>query len=61
MTGVAGILSIRLAVRCGSSNFQSICARIAPAGVKAISKMLPRFVICIGVETLREGLKVFGS
>lgn len=55
--GVVGILLICLSVYFCYSNLQYISARIAPALVKAISKMLAFFVICIGIEILWEGVK----
>jgi multiple antibiotic resistance protein len=57
LAGAASIFLICLAVYLCYSNLQYISARIAPAGVKAISKMLAFFIICIGVEILWEGIK----
>jgi multiple antibiotic resistance protein len=57
LAGLAGIFAICLAVYLCYSNLQYISARIAPAGVKAISKMLSFFVICIGVGILWEGIE----
>jgi len=57
LAGTAGIFLICLAVYLCYSNLQFLSARIAPAGVKAISKMLAFFIICIGVQILWEGIK----
>ena len=48
--GVGGTLAMCLAVYLCYANLQYISARIPPAAVKALSKMLAFFVICIGVQ-----------
>ena len=57
LAGATGIFLICVAVYLCYSNLQFLSARIAPAGVKAISKMLAFFIICIGVQILWEGIK----
>jgi multiple antibiotic resistance protein len=55
--GVAGTLAMCAAVYLCYANLQYINKKIPPAAVKAISKMLAFFVICIGVEILWEGIQ----
>ena len=55
--GVAGMFAMCAAVYLCFANLQYINKKIPPAAVKAISKMLAFFVICIGVEILWEGIQ----
>jgi multiple antibiotic resistance protein len=55
--GVSGTLAMCAAVYFCYANLQYINEKIPPAAVKAISKMLAFFVICIGVEILWEGIQ----
>ena len=55
--GVAGTLAMCAAVYLCYANLQYINAKIPPAAVKAISKMLAFFVICIGVQIFWEGIQ----
>ena len=54
--GVIGTFAICATVYLCFANLQYINAKIPPAAVKAISKMLAFFVICIGVQILWEGI-----
>jgi multiple antibiotic resistance protein len=55
--GVSGTFAMCAAVYFCYVNLQYITTKIPPAAVKAISKMLAFFVICIGVEILWEGIQ----
>jgi multiple antibiotic resistance protein len=55
--GVIGTFAMFAAVYLCYANLQYINEKIPPAAVKAISKMLAFFVICIGVEILWEGIQ----
>ena len=55
--GFAGTLAMCLAVYLCYANLQYINAKIPPAAVKALSKMLAFFVICIGVQIFWEGVQ----
>jgi multiple antibiotic resistance protein len=55
--GVAGTIAMCAAVYLCYANLPYINKQIPPAAVKAISKMLAFFVICIGVEILWEGIQ----
>ena len=55
--GVAGTFAMCAMVYLCYANLQYINKKIPPAAVKAISKMLAFFVICIGVEILWEGIQ----
>lgn len=55
--GVAGTLAMCVAVYLCYANLQYISDRIPPAAVKALSKMLAFFVICIGVQIFWEGIQ----
>jgi len=55
--GVAGTLAMCVAVYLCYANLQYINAKIPPASVKALSKMLAFFVICIGVQIFWEGIQ----
>jgi multiple antibiotic resistance protein len=55
--GISGIFAMCALVYFCYANLQFISAKIPPAAVKAISKMLAFFVICIGVEILWEGIQ----
>ena len=55
--GIIGTFAMCALVYLCYANLQYINAKIPPAAVKAISKMLAFFVICIGVEILWEGIK----
>jgi multiple antibiotic resistance protein len=55
--GVTGTFAICVLVYFCYANLQYINAKIPAAAVKAISKMLAFFVICIGVEILWEGFQ----
>jgi multiple antibiotic resistance protein len=55
--GIIGTFAMCLMVYLCYANLQYVNAKIPPAAVKAISKMLAFFVICIGVEILWEGIK----
>jgi multiple antibiotic resistance protein len=55
--GVFGTFAMCAAVYLCYANLQYINRKIPPAAVKAISKMLAFFVICIGVEILWQGIQ----
>jgi multiple antibiotic resistance protein len=55
--GVIGIFAMCATVYLCFANLQYINKKIPPAAVKAISKMLAFFVICIGVQILWEGIR----
>ncbi len=55
--GAVGTLAMCAAVYLCYANLQYINKKVPPAAVKAISKMLAFFVICIGVEILWEGIQ----
>jgi multiple antibiotic resistance protein len=55
--GVIGTFAICATVYLCFANLQYINKKIPPAAVKAISKMLAFFVICIGVQILWEGIR----
>ena len=55
--GAIGTLAMCAMVYLCYANLQYINEKIPPAAVKAISKMLAFFVICIGVEILWEGIE----
>ena len=55
--GAIGTLAMCAAVYLCYANLQYINQKIPPAAVKAISKMLAFFVICIGVQILWEGIQ----
>lgn len=55
--GVAGIFAMCATVYLCYGNLPYINAKIPAAAVKAISKMLAFFVICIGVQILWEGIQ----
>jgi multiple antibiotic resistance protein len=55
--GVLGTFAMCAAVYLCYANLQYINKKIPAAAVKAISKMLAFFVICIGVEILWEGIQ----
>jgi len=55
--GITGTFAICVAVYVCYANLRYINKTIPPAAVKAMSKMLAFFVICIGVEILWEGIQ----
>jgi len=55
--GITGTFAICVAVYVCYANLRYINRTIPPAAVKAMSKMLAFFVICIGVEILWEGIQ----
>jgi multiple antibiotic resistance protein len=55
--GVIGTFAICATVYLCFANLQYINKKIPPAAVKAISKMLAFFVICIGVQILLAGIR----
>jgi multiple antibiotic resistance protein len=55
--GVAGTFAMCALVYLCYANLQYINEKIPPSAVKAISKMLAFFVICIGVQILWEGIQ----